>query len=322
MVLVEFLQHILNFFYNITASYGLSIIFLSLFIMIIMLPFYWLANKIKDFQSNQLQKIKLSLNQFKNIGNKREKFFYTKEVYRKNNYKPYYSLLGLIGLLIQVPFFLAVYWMLLDNPLIQEISFGPIKDLSKPDELLKFNGFSINILPVIMTIINLYSVFYNTINLEKSEKYQLLVIALLFLIFLYDLPSSLVLYWTMNNFFSIPKDWILLSLKNTKIDIKLINLSFFIKVNFLNLLNRYKFYFLLLLFSITPLLSVYYINIDQLYDSNTAVYILSIFILVFTFLICLLVNYLFKDKHKAFILIFMFLFLFFSFGHINEFIWR
>ena len=92
-----------------------------------------------------------ALDDIKNIKNKQEKFYYTKEIYRKNSYKLYYSLTGLIGLAIQVPFFIAAYWMLKDYVALEGVSFGPINDLFQPDAILSLGDLTINVLPILMT---------------------------------------------------------------------------------------------------------------------------------------------------------------------------
>lgn len=322
MILVDFLEYILEFFYSFSNNYGISIVLVSFSVMLILLPFNWISEKIIFFHKIKMKKIQAELNEFKNLKNKKEKYYYTKEIYKKNNYKSYYSLISLSGLVIQIPFFLAIYVLLIDYPLINEVSFGLIKDLSKADELIRFNSFSINLLPFVMTLVNVIATFFSNKNINKKEKIQLLVVSIVFFFLLYDLASALLLYWTMNNVFSILKDWMLLSIKGTKIDASFTKFFTFIKVSSNKFYSRYWFYILLLLFSIIPLLAVYSINIDQLYGNKTPVYILLNIILVITILLCFFVNWFFKDQQKTYVFVFVILFLFFSFGHVNEFIWR
>ena len=172
MFLVDFLRYILEFFFGITHSYGFSIILLSLTVTIIMLPLFWIAEKIQDQERARKAKMQPLLDEIKNVKNKQEKYYYTREIYRKNKYHPIYSLTGLLGLMIQVPFFLAAYWMLLEYQPLQGVSFGPIKDLYRPDGLLSLGGFSINVLPFVMTIVNLLASYFHTKNSDKSEQRQ------------------------------------------------------------------------------------------------------------------------------------------------------
>ena len=224
MVLLNFLENILEFFYNLTTSYGWSIILLSLTVTIIMLPLFWIAEKLQNKERTRTAKMQLSLDEIKNIKNKLEKHYYTQEIYRKNKYSPLYSLTGLLGLVIQIPFFLAAYWLLLEYTPLDGVSFGPIKDLFQPDGLISFQGLLINVLPFVMTIVNLFAGYLYAKNMNKSEQVQLIVIAFIFLILLYNLSAALVLYWTMNNVFAIGKNWIIHKAINSRV-IKLLESS-------------------------------------------------------------------------------------------------
>ena len=65
---------------------------------------------------------------------------------------------------------------------------------------------SINVMPLLMTAINLISGFIYTKEFAFKDKLQLYVLAGVFLVILYQSPSGLVLYWTMNNLFSLCKN--------------------------------------------------------------------------------------------------------------------
>ncbi|MDB4612144.1 membrane protein insertase YidC [Flavobacteriaceae bacterium] len=206
MLLVKFLNRALDFFYSLTDSFGLSIILLSLMVTIIMLPLFWISEIIQQKERTRKKLMQPSLNEIKGIKNRKERYFYKKEIYKKNQYNPFYSLIGFLGLLIQVPFFLAAYWMILEYDALQGVSFGLIKDLSQPDRLFLLKGKAYNLLPFLMTSVNLYAVYLHSKSSEKFERIQLTIIAFIFLVFLYDLSAALVLYWTMNNLFSIGKN--------------------------------------------------------------------------------------------------------------------
>lgn len=207
-MLEHLLEIILTFFYDLTASYGFSIILLSFSVTLIMLPLYWIANSIQRKESDRKAIMQPDLDQIKRVKNKQEKYYYTKEIYRKNKYNPLYSLTGIMGLVIQIPFFLAAYYLLFDYTPLNEVSFGPIKDLFKPDGLFFIGELSINVLPFLMTLVNLVAGYLYINNMKKSDLIQLYVSAFVFLILLYNLSAALVLYWTMNNIFSIGKNWL------------------------------------------------------------------------------------------------------------------
>jgi hypothetical protein len=80
-----------------------------------------------------------------------------------------------------------------------------INDLGKPDALIPFAG-GINIFPVLMTLINCAAGAIYTRGLYFKDKMQIYGMALVFLVLLYNSPSGLVLYWTINNLFSLVKN--------------------------------------------------------------------------------------------------------------------
>ena len=318
MFLVNFLESILEFFYGITNSYGWAIILLSLTTQILMLPLFWIADKIQALEKARKDRMQPALDAIKNVQNKQEKYFYTREIYRKHNYSPFYSLTGLIGLLIQIPFFLAAYYLLLDYAPVEGVSFGPIRDLSEPDGLILLGALAINVLPFLMTFVNLIASYFYTKGKDKSEKVQLVVIALIFLVLLYNLSAALVLFWTMNNVFAIGKNWLLLKMESTEIDRRLSN-YFTGSLNTLKpILKENGFIIFLLMFSVFPLLSVYFENIEELYNSESSIYSLLIIILILTLIFTIVIKLLVKDKAKTQIFVFTVLALFFLFGHLRD----
>lgn len=101
--------------------------------------------------------------------------------YRQNHYHPLYALRGVFPLLIQIPFFIAAYHFLSDLNLLHGASFLFFEDLGKQDALLQIRSQSFNILPIIMTVINMISATIYTKGFSVKEKLQLYVMVLLFL---------------------------------------------------------------------------------------------------------------------------------------------
>ena len=75
-----------------------------------------------------------------------------------------------------------------------------------PLVLIKVSGMTLNVLPFLMTLINLISGYIYTKGLSFKDKAQVYIIAFVFLIFLYGRPAGLVFYWTLNNLFSLIKN--------------------------------------------------------------------------------------------------------------------
>ena len=185
---------------------AISVLGVSFTVSILTLPLYFMAEKIQNFERDMQKKLKPDVDNIKSVFNGDERFMRLSTYYRQNNYHPFYSLRSSISLIIQIPFFIAAYHFLSNLEMIKNVPLGPIYDLSSPDSLLKFNSFSINILPIAMTIINFLSAMIYTKGFAFKDKVQLYGIAAIFLVLLYNSPAGLVLYWTGNNFFSLVKN--------------------------------------------------------------------------------------------------------------------
>ena len=185
---------------------GLSLVFLSLTINLLVLPLYRRADALQEEERRQTLKMKPVVDHIKRVFKGDQRFMLLQTYYRQNHYKPYYVLKSSLSLLLEIPFFIAAYRYLSGLQLLQGQAFGPIADLGAPDGLLHLAGRSINVLPVLMTAINLVSGAIYTRGMPIKSKLQLYGMAAVFLVLLYRSPSGLVLYWTLNNLFSLGKN--------------------------------------------------------------------------------------------------------------------
>ena len=190
---------------RIVGNPGLSIIVLSLAMNFLVLPLYKRADAMQEEERQMELKLHKGVTHIKKTFSGDEKMMILQTYYRQNNYKPTYMLRGAVSLLLEIPFFIAAYQFLSHLELLNGVSLGPIADLSRPDGLITIGGFTINVLPVIMTLINLISCIIFTKGSLLKTKIQLYGMAIFFLFFLYTSPSGLVFYWTLNNAFSLVK---------------------------------------------------------------------------------------------------------------------
>ncbi len=137
--------------------------------------------------------------------------------YRQQNYKPIYALRSSFSLLLQVPFFIAAYHYLSNQHLLKGSSFLFFRDLGAPDQLIHIGALGINILPIIMTLINVVSGYIYLRGFPLRDKIQTYGIAAVFLVLLYNSPSGLVFYWTLNQIFSVLKNVFMKLIKNRKV---------------------------------------------------------------------------------------------------------
>lgn len=201
-----FFEVIFSFANRISQNPGISIVFLSLVMNFLLLPLYKQADAIQDQERETENKLKHWVTHIKKTFKGDERFMMLQTYYRQNHYKQTDVLKGSISLLLEIPFFIAAYNFLSDLQLLNGCSFGPIQNLGTPDGMLVIAGVSINVLPILMTVVNLISSVIYTKGLPLRSKIQLYGMAALFLILLYQSPTGLVLYWTLNNVFSLVKN--------------------------------------------------------------------------------------------------------------------
>ena len=185
---------------------GLSIIALSLAMNFLVLPLYRRADAMQEEERALEAGMEKWVTHIRRTFTGDKRFMILQEYYRQNHYKPTYALRGSFSLLLEIPFFIAAYRFLSGLELLHGVSFGPIIDLGAPHALICIGELRVNLLPILMTLINVVSGAVYTKGMPLKSKVQLYAMALVFLVFLYSSPSGLVFYWTLNNIFSLVKN--------------------------------------------------------------------------------------------------------------------
>lgn len=200
---------------RIIGNEGLSIIFLSLAVNFLVLPLYKRADELQAEERNIQAKMASGIKRIKSTFKGDERFFMLQEYYKINHYKPIYALKSTASLLLQIPFFIAAYNLLSGMKSLDGMSFGFIRDLGAEDAMFMIGSFPVNILPILMTLINIVSGIIYTKGHPIKEKIQVYGLAAVFLVLLYHSPAGLVFYWLLNNVFSLVKN-VFYKFKNPK----------------------------------------------------------------------------------------------------------
>ncbi|MDR1420832.1 MAG: YidC/Oxa1 family membrane protein insertase [Treponema sp.] len=186
---------------------GLSIISVSVAVTFLCLPLYIVAEKWQKKERETFGRLKPKIDKIRAVFRGDERYMILSVYYRQHHYHPVYALRTSFGILIQIPFFMAAYTYLSHLEAIRGVPFLFIRDLGLPDALFPLQGgVHVNVLPVVMTLINCAAGAIYTRGLPARDKIQLYGMAAVFLVLLYNSPSGLVLYWTMNNVFSLVKN--------------------------------------------------------------------------------------------------------------------
>ena len=119
------------------------------------------------------------------------------EIYKKEKINPFG---GCLPILIQIPVFIALYWVLLESVELRQAPFiFWIDDLSAPDPLL--------VLPVLMGISMLIQTKLNPPPPDPIQAKVMMALPFIFTAFFAFFPSGLVWYWVVNNVLSILQQW-------------------------------------------------------------------------------------------------------------------
>lgn len=198
-----------SFMSRLLGNKGLAIIAVSLVVQTLVLPLYKRSDKLQEEERNKQKEMSYWVNHIKKSFKGDERFMILQTYYRQQNYKVIYSLKSSFSILLQIPFFLAAYRYLSNLADLSGVSFGPIANLYIQDRMIHVGGVYINLLPILMTVINMISGYIYTKGQPLKSKIQVYGLACVFLVLLYKSPAGLVLYWTMNNVYSLSKNIIM-----------------------------------------------------------------------------------------------------------------
>ncbi|EFI62088.1 MULTISPECIES: membrane protein insertase YidC [Comamonas] len=120
-------------------------------------------------------------------------------IYREEKVNP---MGGCLPIVIQIPVFMALYWVLQSSVEIRNAPWiGWIHDLSVPDPFF--------ILPLLMTLSSLLQTALNPAPPDPMQAKMMWIMPLMFSVMFFFFPSGLVLYWLTNNILSIAQQWII-----------------------------------------------------------------------------------------------------------------
>lgn len=192
--------------YKLFKNSGYAVIGVSVAVTFLCLPLYIIAEKWQQIERDKQKEMKSGIDRIKAVFKGDEQYMILSTYYKQHHYHPLMALRSSISLLIQIPFFMAAYKYLSELEELRGFSFYFIKDMGAPDAMFHIGSFPINVLPIAMTLINIVAGAIYCKGLGWKEKGPIYGMALLFLAVLYTSPAGLVLYWTMNNVFSLVKN--------------------------------------------------------------------------------------------------------------------
>ncbi len=202
------LLKLITFLHLITKSWGISIIILALIIYAVLFPFT--AKSTRSMKQLQLLQPKMKEMQEKYKDNPQKLQKEMMEFYKTHKINP---LGGCLPIFFQLPVFFALYQILFRFVPLKGASFLWIKDLTLPDRafMLPFS-FSlpligtieaINILPLLFVILMLFQQKTMSMTSSQEQQKQMMFMPVLFGLIFYNFPSSLNIYWLMQQILTV-----------------------------------------------------------------------------------------------------------------------
>ena len=194
---------VLTGIHKMVSNWGLSIILLTVLIKLMFYPLSAASYK----SMGQMRELAPRLQSMKEkFGDDKQKMQQAMmELYKTEKINP---LGGCLPILVQIPVFIALYWVLLGSVELRGASFMWLSDLSKPDTLFgNLWILPIGPLPILMAASMFLQMKLNPKPTDPMQARLMLMMPIIFSFFFFFFPAGLVLYWLVNNILSIAQQW-------------------------------------------------------------------------------------------------------------------
>ena len=196
-ILAKPLYWLMDKLHGVLGNWGWSIMAL---VLVIKIAFYWL--QAKGYESMAKMKAinpRIMAMRERLKDNPQQMQQEMMKLYREEKVNP---IGGCLPILVQVPVFIALYWVLLSSVEMRHAPWiGWIQDLSAEDPFY--------ILPIIMTLTTLLQTALNPVPPDPMQARLMWFMPLIFSVMFFVFPAGLVLYWITNNVLSIAQQWLI-----------------------------------------------------------------------------------------------------------------
>lgn len=196
----KLLLFVMTFIHGFVPNWGWSIVIMTILVKLIFWP---LTGKAAESQKG-MAKIQAPMAELKKKYEKNPQKMQqeTMRLFKEHGVNP---LAGCLPILIQMPIFLGLFYMLRTAAELRYESFLWVSDLSQADTVAVIAGFPINLLPLIMGITMYFQMQITPVSPTADPMQQKIFkfMPFIFLVFLYNFSSGLVVYWTTQNILTI-----------------------------------------------------------------------------------------------------------------------
>ena len=196
-IIAEPLFWLLTQLHKVLGNWGWSIVGL---VVVLKIAFYWLNAKAYGSMAKMKAINPRIMEMRERLKDKPQQMQQEMmRIYREEKVNP---LGGCLPILVQMPFFIALYWVLLSSVEMRHAPWlGWITDLSAKDPFF--------ILPILMTLTSLLQTWLNPTPPDPVQARMMWIMPLVFSVMFFFFPAGLVLYWLTNNILSIAQQYII-----------------------------------------------------------------------------------------------------------------
>ena len=193
--IAEYLFWTLEKLHDMTGNWGWAIILVTILLKLIFFPLSAAGYRSMANMRRVQPRIMSLRDRYKNDKARLNQAMM--QIYKEEKINPFG---GCLPILVQIPIFIALYWVLLESVEMRQASFiFWLQDLSGPDPYF--------ILPLLMGITMFIQQKLNPAPMDPIQEKVMSVLPIVFTVFFAFFPSGLVLYWVVNNILSIAQQW-------------------------------------------------------------------------------------------------------------------
>jgi YidC/Oxa1 family membrane protein insertase len=183
--------------FRVIGNWGWSIVAL---VVVLKIAFYWLNSQAyKSMGKMKAINPKIMEMRERLKDNPQQMQTEMMKIYREEKVNP---LGGCLPIAVQIPFFIALYWVLLSSVEMRNAPWiGWVQDLAAPDPWY--------ILPLLMTATSVFQTWLNPTPPDPIQAKMMWFMPLAFSVMFFFFPAGLVLYWLSNNILSIAQQWMI-----------------------------------------------------------------------------------------------------------------
>ncbi|TMQ70285.1 MAG: membrane protein insertase YidC, partial [Candidatus Eisenbacteria bacterium] len=200
----KLLLRLLGWVYGVVHNYGIAIVVLATLVRVLLHPLSMMSIK----SMREMQRVQPEIDRI------REKYKNDAQavntammaLYKEHKINPAG---GCLPMLVQMPLFIALYSVLYNAIELRQAPFvGWVNDLSAPDTLFHVAGFPLRAMPIVMALSGLLQQRMTPTDPRQASSMYMMNVVML--VFFYNLPSGLVLYWTVMNLLTALQQWLAL----------------------------------------------------------------------------------------------------------------